>query len=99
VRAQRGWRGAVHANRRGRWLGGKDDREAIRRFEWFPTDTGNARTTALHVKFHVLLTTFEMINLDDASELQGIEWRALIVDEAQVRRVAGPVAGASRADG
>uniref|UniRef100_T1J6Q1 Chromodomain-helicase-DNA-binding protein 1 n=1 Tax=Strigamia maritima TaxID=126957 RepID=T1J6Q1_STRMM len=56
------------------YLGDLSSRSTIRQYEW--CHPGNKR-----LKFNVLLTTYEIL-LKDKSFLGGINWAALIVDEA-----------------
>uniref|UniRef100_A0AC34GUT5 Uncharacterized protein n=1 Tax=Panagrolaimus sp. ES5 TaxID=591445 RepID=A0AC34GUT5_9BILA len=69
------------------YTGDKDSRAVIRKNE-FSFDEGAVRSGALQkmkpnagVKFHVLLTSYELINMDKAI-LSSIPWEALVVDEA-----------------
>ncbi|CAJ0577942.1 unnamed protein product, partial [Mesorhabditis spiculigera] len=70
------------------YVGDKDSREVIREHE-FPFLEGAVKSgakasrlkTEQGIKFHVLLTSYELINVDKAI-LSSIEWKALVVDEA-----------------
>ncbi|CAJ0919814.1 unnamed protein product, partial [Mesorhabditis belari] len=70
------------------YVGDKDSRMVIREHE-FSFMEGAVRTgvkasrikTEQGIKFHVLLTSYELINIDKAI-LSSIEWGALVVDEA-----------------
>ncbi|GAB2241167.1 hypothetical protein Droror1_Dr00017942 [Drosera rotundifolia] len=55
-------------------------RNLIRQYEWHASqpDGSNKKTHAY--KFHVLLTTYEMV-LADSAHLRGIPWEVLVVDE------------------
>ncbi|KAL9259041.1 CHROMATIN REMODELING 4-like protein [Drosera capensis] len=55
-------------------------RNLIRQYEWHASqpDGSNKKTDAY--KFHVLLTTYEMV-LADSAHLRGIPWEVLVVDE------------------
>eukprot|EP01102_Stenamoeba_stenopodia_P011177 TRINITY_DN341_c0_g2_i3.p1 TRINITY_DN341_c0_g2~~TRINITY_DN341_c0_g2_i3.p1 ORF type:complete len:817 (+),score=280.73 TRINITY_DN341_c0_g2_i3:2550-5000(+) len=59
------------------------DREMIRQYEWhFQDDRGNPIMKE-HYKFNVVLTSYELILASDWNELSKINWRAVIIDEAQ----------------
>ncbi|KAJ3375493.1 hypothetical protein GGF31_004612 [Allomyces arbusculus] len=69
------------------YIGSRESRALIREHEMFldgaPTNaTGRAKSARQqHLKFNVLLTTFELI-LKDQDELRAIKWAYLAVDEA-----------------
>jgi chromodomain-helicase-DNA-binding protein 7 len=58
------------------YQGNKLNRQAIREYEWFYPGTQT-------LKFHILLTTYEMLLAEDWTELAKIVWRVAIIDEAQ----------------
>uniref|UniRef100_A0A914YYF5 Helicase ATP-binding domain-containing protein n=1 Tax=Panagrolaimus superbus TaxID=310955 RepID=A0A914YYF5_9BILA len=70
------------------YIGDKDSRSIIREHE-FSFDEGAVRSSSkaqrmksdARVKFHVLLTSYELINMDKGI-LSSIPWEALVVDEA-----------------
>lgn len=70
------------------YVGDKDSRVVIREHE-FSFEEGAVRTSAgkvsklraSSVKFHVLLTSYELVSID-ATLLGSIEWSVLVVDEA-----------------
>ncbi|XP_074312126.1 protein CHROMATIN REMODELING 4 isoform X2 [Silene latifolia] len=61
-----------HGNVKGRTL--------IRQYEWHASHPNNVNKRTGAYKFNVLLTTYEMV-LADSSQLRGIPWEVLIVDE------------------
>ncbi|KAK9733500.1 hypothetical protein RND81_04G071300 [Saponaria officinalis] len=61
-----------HGNVKGRTL--------IRQYEWHASHPNNVNKRTGAYKFHVLLTTYEMV-LADSSHLRAIPWEVLIVDE------------------
>ena len=70
------------------YVGGKDSRAVIREHEFsFEENAIRAGTKAsklrqgFKVKFHVLLTSYEMICMDTAT-LGSVDWEVLVVDEA-----------------
>ncbi|CAD6191489.1 unnamed protein product [Caenorhabditis auriculariae] len=70
------------------YVGDRDSRVVIREHEFsFLNDAvkGGVKTSKIrtqeHMKFHVLLTSYECINMDKPI-LSSIEWGALVVDEA-----------------
>ena len=70
------------------YTGNKDSRVVIREHELsFDSDAIRSATKAsklrkhVNVKFHVLLTSYELINVDSAL-LGSIDWKVLVVDEA-----------------
>eukprot|EP00792_Barthelona_sp_PAP020_P003582 TRINITY_DN1569_c0_g1_i1.p1 TRINITY_DN1569_c0_g1~~TRINITY_DN1569_c0_g1_i1.p1 ORF type:complete len:1720 (-),score=404.86 TRINITY_DN1569_c0_g1_i1:52-5211(-) len=58
------------------YYGNKFSRQIIRKYEFFQKDT-----THVQSKFHILLTTYEIVN-SDIDELMRIKWSLLCVDEA-----------------
>jgi chromodomain-helicase-DNA-binding protein 7 len=58
------------------YQGNKLNRQAIREYEWFYSGTQI-------LKFHILLTTYEMLLAEDWTELAKIVWPVVIIDEAQ----------------
>lgn len=60
--------------------GSKADREMIRLYEWRFWDSQGRETHKTHLKFNVLIATFESL-MADASTLTKIKWRMCIVDE------------------
>jgi chromodomain-helicase-DNA-binding protein 7 len=58
------------------YQGNKINRQAIREYEWFYPGTQT-------LKFHILLTTYEMLLAEDWTELAKIHWRVAVIDEAQ----------------
>lgn len=56
--------------------GTKETRQVIRDYEWLYAGTQQ-------IKFHVLLTTYEMLMTEDWSELARVPWRCCVIDEAQ----------------
>ncbi|KAH9488281.1 choline dehydrogenase 5 [Bulinus truncatus] len=70
------------------YIGDKDSRIVIREHEFSFDDNairGGAKATRLkqgcNVKFHVLLTSYELISIDSAC-LGSVDWAVLVVDEA-----------------
>ncbi|KAL7716840.1 Chromodomain helicase DNA binding protein [Entamoeba marina] len=63
------------------YLGTKDNRHRIQHYEWFYLDQ-NEREVSKQIKFHALVTTYEMV-LNDLDLLSQIHWQVLVVDEAQ----------------
>lgn len=68
------------------YIGDKDSRVVIRENEMSFEETAPARGRATRIrtstiKFHVLLTSYELISIDVAC-LGSIEWAVLVVDEA-----------------
>ncbi|XP_050421569.1 chromodomain-helicase-DNA-binding protein Mi-2 homolog [Adelges cooleyi] len=66
------------------YVGDKDSRVTIREHEFsFDDNRSGVRCTKIKgtVKFHVLLTSYELISID-APLLGSIEWAVLVVDEA-----------------
>ncbi|CAL1402457.1 unnamed protein product [Linum trigynum] len=55
-------------------------RAVIRQSEWHASYPNEVNKKTNSYKFHVLLTTYEMV-LADASHLRGVPWEVLIVDE------------------
>ncbi|GAB2281270.1 hypothetical protein Dimus_015874 [Dionaea muscipula] len=55
-------------------------RNLIRNYEWHVSHSDGLSKKTDAYKFHVLLTTYEMV-LADSSHLRGIPWEVLIVDE------------------
>ncbi|KAI4371216.1 hypothetical protein MLD38_019479 [Melastoma candidum] len=55
-------------------------RSIIRQYEWHATDPSDMSRKTSSYKFHVLLTTYEMV-LADSSHLRGVPWEVLVVDE------------------
>lgn len=56
--------------------GGNKNRTVIKDYEWYYPNTKN-------IKFDILLTTYEMIIAVDWEDLRKINWKVIIVDEAQ----------------
>lgn len=71
------------------YIGDKDSRAALREHELtFQEDAAPranskqaTRLRTSNVKFHVLLTSYELVSIDNAC-LSSIEWKMLVVDEA-----------------
>jgi chromodomain-helicase-DNA-binding protein 4 len=68
------------------YIGDKDSRTIIREHELSYEDgatRGGAKAGKLRgsVKFHVLLTSYELISIDQAC-LGSVDWSVLVVDEA-----------------
>ncbi|CAN1225431.1 Protein CHROMATIN REMODELING 4 [Linum grandiflorum] len=55
-------------------------RAVIRQHEWHATHPSDVNKKSKSYKFHVLLTTYEMV-LADAPHLRGVPWEVLVVDE------------------
>jgi chromodomain-helicase-DNA-binding protein 7 len=58
------------------YQGNKPNRTCIREFEFYYPGTNT-------IKFNVLLTTFEMLLAEDWNDLARIEWKVVVIDEAQ----------------
>jgi chromodomain-helicase-DNA-binding protein 7 len=56
--------------------GNKETRLAIREHEWLYNGTQQ-------IKFHILLTTYEMLMAEDWTELTRVPWKCCVIDEAQ----------------
>ncbi|CAB0003885.1 unnamed protein product [Nesidiocoris tenuis] len=69
------------------YVGDKDSRAVAREHEFsfdegaIRSGTKAAKLRSGNVKFHVLLTSYELISIDNAT-LSSIEWQVLVVDEA-----------------
>src|SRR5690606_22991481 len=70
------------------YIGDKDSRAIIREYELSYDDNATRsrfKATKIrkdaHVKFHVLLTSYELISIDQAT-LSSVDWQILVVDEA-----------------
>ena len=60
--------------------GSRDNREQIKRWEWFYLDEmGNIKSK--QIKFHVLLTSYEVIT-SEWEDLSKIRWQVVVIDEA-----------------
>ena len=60
--------------------GSRDNREQIKRWEWFYLDDmGNIKSK--QIKFHVLLTSYEVIT-SEWEDLSKIRWQVVVIDEA-----------------
>uniref|UniRef100_A0A5B7BE01 Protein CHROMATIN REMODELING 4 n=1 Tax=Davidia involucrata TaxID=16924 RepID=A0A5B7BE01_DAVIN len=55
-------------------------RAIIRQYEWHASDPNGFNKKTASYKFNVLLTTYEMV-LADSSNLRGVPWEVLVVDE------------------
>ncbi|XP_042483479.1 protein CHROMATIN REMODELING 4-like [Macadamia integrifolia] len=55
-------------------------RSIIRQYEWHANDPNGLNKRTKSYKFNVLLTTYEMV-LADSSNLRGVPWEVLVVDE------------------
>ncbi|KAH3757705.1 chromodomain helicase DNA binding protein [Pelomyxa schiedti] len=62
------------------YLGNKDNREYIKKYEWFYLDH-DGQPLGKQIKFTVLVTTYEMV-MTDANDLARIQWQVIVVDEA-----------------
>ncbi|KAL7721116.1 Chromodomain helicase hrp1 [Entamoeba marina] len=63
------------------YAGGKDNRSLIRHYEWsFLGPDG--KPLCRQIKFHALLTTYEML-MSDYEQLSQTHWQVIVVDEAQ----------------
>jgi hypothetical protein len=78
------------------YQGNATAREVCRRYEYFFLDNQGQRKNLVcdlsgcvhaltahtqFMRFHVLLTTYEMLTNDDWGELQGLHWSFVVVDE------------------
>jgi chromodomain-helicase-DNA-binding protein 4 len=55
-------------------------RTILRQYEWHRSQSGSNKKKSLAYKFHVILTTYEMV-LVDSNHLRGVPWEVLVVDE------------------
>ncbi|XWS40468.1 hypothetical protein CRYUN_Cryun18bG0142500 [Craigia yunnanensis] len=55
-------------------------RAIIRQYEWHASDLNELNKRTASYKFNVILTTYEMI-LADSSNMRGVPWEVLVVDE------------------
>eukprot|EP00898_Chlorokybus_atmophyticus_P003858 jgi/Chlat1/4473/Chrsp29S04570 len=62
------------------YIGSAKARQIIREHEWYPRKAAGRTKQQTPFKFHVLLTTYEMI-IQDVGYLKPVPWDALIVDE------------------
>lgn len=60
--------------------GSSKARTIIRQYEWHASNQNGSNKKTTSYKFNVLLTTYEMV-LADLSNLRGIPWEVLVVDE------------------
>jgi len=68
------------------YCGNRENRQVIRNYEMTFDESvkkGNKayKMKNIQVKFHVLLTSYELVAID-ANTLQSIDWRVLVIDEA-----------------
>ncbi|EKE38751.1 hypothetical protein ENUP19_0038G0006 [Entamoeba nuttalli] len=63
------------------YLGTKENRQLIQHYEWFYLNK-DEKEISKQIKFHALITTYEMI-MSDYEILSQIHWQVTVVDEAQ----------------